>query len=574
MKSTIYCAKKLVLLTICSIVFSFSLSARSPQEVVGADSWIFDSLARVVMDSGRTDFVFYAPITLEQVRHHLDKIDQESLSKDASRHYDRLVEYMAYETSVSFGSDLLKIQSEMQLSLEGYYKTEDDIDWVYDRYCQKPLAYIPVQIVLSEYLAMSMDTRIGQTRGFQVKNDNYSNIPLEPDAFDLNFPHDYYFAMGHRFTENTGVSFIYGTMNSYFNRSLSGSVTQSEYFTGSTYADLSIYSSNFRYKLDINQFNPDRYMYSHEIAAILWDKLQVTAKESLLVYAPLELRYLAPWNVYHGFAAWKDYETRREGGESNTCDYMSLKIDFTPVKNSRFYGIFVMDQFQMPTEADDPKDCTPRGFGFQAGTEIFIPYRDGSFHVWLEGTYTDPFMYIKASPQWSLVRYSQDLMGPKQGDFYTEWYGTPWGPDTVGGEIAVGYEAEKWSLTLDCLFKACGTYSGDKVFQNYDFNWKNRDKSKESDEVAKSDDSIYKDWVYPSKDTDGYEVAKEKQGYSTPHGTNEYVTRVSLRAAAKPVKDLEVMLQPSFTYVANYGNMEGRTRQGFEIAVSVSKKLF
>ncbi|WP_407396953.1 hypothetical protein [Treponema sp.] len=573
MKSSIKCLKSLFIITIGSIILSESIYARSRQEVIPAGHWIFDGLSRIVMDSGRTDFVFYGPMTLSEIERHLSKVDYERLSDDAAVRFDQIKEYIEYETPASFGSDMLKIQAELEANLEGYYKNEEAVERVYDRYHQKPLMYIPLKITLEDYFAMSMDLRVAQTQGYKIKHKNYSNVPLAADAFDLNFPHDYYFATGHDFTDSTGLSFIFGTMASNFNRSLSGSVAQSEYFTGATYADLSVWSGNFRYKMNVSQFNPDRYMYTHEIGMLLGSKLQFTARESLFVYAPMELRYLAPWNIFHGFAAWKDYETRREGGESNTCDYMCLKLDYAPVRNTRLYGIFAMDQFQMPTEADDPDDCTPRGFGFQAGTEVFIPFGEGAFHIWLEGTYTDPYMYIKASPNWSLVRYYQDLMGPMQDDFYTEWYGTPWGPDTVGGEISIGYEnAGKWSVTLDYLFKACGEYSGDKVFRGLDWNWKDRDKSK-----AAEADSKYKDWAYPSKDYDGTpgaDDAKDKQNYRTPHGTTEYVNRIALRGTMTPAKGLSFMVQPAFTYVINSGNTEGETKKGVEIAVSVSKKFF
>lgn len=560
--------------TFLNLFLSISLFARSLQEVIPANHWIFNNLTRVVMDSDRTDFVFYGPMTLAEIDYHLNKIDYDALSEDAAFQFDRIKEYIAYETPVSFGNDILKIQNELEVNLEGYYKSEEEIERVYDRYKQKPLINIPLKIVMKDYFVMAMDSTVEQTQGYKIKHKNYFNVPLAPDAFDLNFPHEYYFATGHNFTENTGLSFIFGTMPSNFNRSLSGSVAHSEYFTGATSADLSIWSGNFRYKMYISQFNPDRYMYTHEIGLLLSSKLQITAREALLVYAPMELRFMAPWNVYHGFAAWKDYETRREGGESNTCDYFCLKVDYSLARNSRFYGVFAMDQFQMPTEANDPEDCTPRGFGFQAGSEFFVPYKDGAFHIWVEGTWTDPYMYIKASPAWSLVRYYQDLMGPMQNDFYTEWYGTPWGPDTVGGEISLGYEkSEKWSLTVDYLFKACGEYSGDKVFRNLDWNWKDLDKS--------SDQDIYTQWPYPSKENNGEkdstgnsDNAKKRQRYSTPHGVVEYVNRIALRATITPSPNLTFLVQPAFTYVINSGNLQGRIRNGFEMAVSISKKIY
>ena len=584
MKSSIYAKlnaeieKRFLILTLLSLLL-IPLHARSRQEVVPAGHWIYDSLTKIVMDAGTTDFVFYGPKTLAEIEWHLSKIDYDALSEDAAASFDKIKQYIDYETPVSFGSDILKLQAELEANLEGYYKDEEDIDRVYDRYSMKPMFSIPVKITMNDYFAMSMDAAIGQTQGYKIKYKNYSNLILAGDAIDLNFPHNYYFAAGHNFTEKTGLSFIFGTVPSNFNTSLSGSIAQSEYFTGATSADLSIWSGNFRYKMIVSQFNPDRFMYSHEIGMLLGSKLQFTARESLFVYSPLELRYLAPWNIFHGFAAWKDYETRREGGESNTCDYLCLKLDYTPVKNTRLYGVFSMDQFQMPNESADEDDCTPRGFAFQAGTEVFIPYGEGSFHLWLEGTYTDPYMYIKASPNWSLVRYYQDLVGPMEDDYYTEWYGTPWGPDTVGGQISLGYEkTDKWSLTIDYLFKACGEYSGDKIFRDLDWDWKNRDKTKFDDS---GDDHTYDKWPYPSTDNDNNadstgttDEAKDRQDYKTPHGVNEYVNRIALRGSITPKENLSFMVQPAFTYVINSGNIDGRTKKGFEIAVSIAKKFF
>ena len=100
--------------------------------------------------------------------------------------------------------------------------------------------------------------------------------------------------------------------------------------------------------------------------------------------------------------------------------------------------------------------------------------------------------------------------------------------------------------------------------------------------MASSSDSKYSKWPYPSRDNDGKvdstgssDDAKKRQEYSTPHGSHiEYVNRISLRGTLTPVENLTFMVQPSYTHVTNYGNQSGRTKSGFEIAVSVSKKFF
>ena len=97
MKSSIKSIKKKWIITIGYLFFSVSVFARSKQEVIPAGHWIFDNLTRVVMDSGRTDFVFYGPMTLAEIDWHLNKIDYESLSEDAVRSFDRSKEYISYE---------------------------------------------------------------------------------------------------------------------------------------------------------------------------------------------------------------------------------------------------------------------------------------------------------------------------------------------------------------------------------------------------------------------------------------------------------------------------------------------
>lgn len=128
------------------------------------------------------------------------------------------------------------------------------------------------------------------------------------------------------------------------------------------------------------------------------------------------------------------------------------------------------------------------------------------------------------------------------------------------------------------MFKACGEYSGDKIFRDLDWDWKNRDKTKFDDS---GDDHTYDKWPYPSADNDGKadstgttDEAKDRQDYKTPHGVNEYVNRIALRGSITPKENLTFMVQPAFTYVINSGNIDGRTKKGFEIAVSISKKFF
>ncbi len=570
--------RKILSVLVVFFVFEGFSVARSAQELVPAGSWVYDAMASLNIERGKMDFSFRAPMTIQEVRYYFDKIDSSALSEAGKVQYKRLLDFFEEGHKVSFGADLLKLNLDFEANLEAYYKTNDEIGWVYDRYKKKPFFLIPFGLSLGDYCAIEMDLNLGASKGTRMQNDNYLNLPLADVAhdFDLNFPSNVYGCTGAMITENTGFTFRLGMGETSFNRSLSGSVAESEYFTGSAYGALSIFSPNFRYEFRINQFNPDKFMYTHELSAIFFEKLQFTARESLVVFAPLELRYMVPLSIYHGLSPWRDYGTDDEtmGGESHTCDYMLLKLEWAACESLRVYGVMAMDQFQAPNESSDSNDSTPNGFGFQAGAESYIPAGKGYVHLWLEGTYTQPYMYIKGSPNWSLCRAYYENVSPTRNTPIYEWLGTPWGPDTVGGELLAGYEVpEKWSLSFGYVFKACGEYSGTKVFNKklgYDgntvsdidlHNWAYPDYkySQESDIADKSDES--------RKD------AKKRQKFSTPHGTAELYNRFSVRGMYYINTAWTFTVQPSFVVVFNSGNTKGNTETGFEIACSTNYKF-
>ncbi len=404
------------------------LFSRGKQDLVPAGSWVYDALASICIERGKTDFSFRAPLSIEEISLYLSDVDYEELSDAGKMQLARIEKYFGEEHASSFGSDILKLSADYEMNAEAYYKSEDDIDWIYDRYERKPLLFIPFALTLDDYATVQMDLKIGQNKGRMMEDDDFCNVPLVVDDFDLNFPSNAYLCTGKMITDGTGITFKLGMGEGYFNRSLSGSVAESEYFTGSAYGSLALYSKNLRYEMKINQFNVDKFMYTHELGFILFDKLQITLRESLLAYSSMELRYMVPLSIYHGLSPWRDYGTDDEtqGGESHTCDYMALKFDFTPCRSLRTYGVVVMNQFQMPNESSDENDTTPSSLGYQLGAESFVPAGDGYLHFWLEGTYTEPYMYIKGSPNWSLCRAYLENVSPSRNDPIYEWYGTPW----------------------------------------------------------------------------------------------------------------------------------------------------
>ncbi|MBP5176547.1 MAG: hypothetical protein ILP07_11650 [Treponema sp.] len=542
----------LVFLTVTGFIFA---SPRGKQELVNSDSWIYGALTALSMESGRSCMADETPITIGEIESILLEVEREKLSAAGQAQYDRIVGYIAHGgLSVSMG--LLSFGVDPELNLEGYYKSNDDLDWVYDRYYKQPIVSAPVTFMAGDYFTMGMEVELSMNHCAFNRDDNYLNIPISSlGDLDINFPHFAYGSTGIMLNENTGVNLRAGLGTQSIGRALTGSIMMSEYFTDASYLNLEIFSPFFRYNMNVTEFNVDKYLYTHRFNVRFFKKLQFTVMESMLVNAPLELRFLNPLTIFHGTAAWEDYG----GHEIRISDYLCLGINYVPVPYLRIYGQFAMNQWQTIYERTNwPNDTTPNSLAFQLGTELFYPISEGYLHAWIEGVYTDPYMYIKEGPNWSLVRTYRENVGDM--DPIYEWLGSSFGPDTIAGKLSAGYEVPgKWNVGASYLFAACGEYSGSKVFTEA-LNWGG---------VNRYDEDL-DEWVYPNADkpTQGFDEAKRRQSWLAPHGTPEFINQITLSGGWNPTDYLSLSAQPSLVFVFNRNNIEGNFEIGWEFALS------
>lgn len=553
----------------------FSASAgtrRGKQDLVLCGSWVYDSLTAIAMECGTVNLSDRAPLTINEILLYVEELDRDSLSEAGKAHYDAVMHYVNEELpaaelgEISFSADPV-------FSAEGQYKSNDSLEWIFDRYERSPFLSAPVRIEALDVFSMYMDVVLRQNRGIRLHNDNYTNIPLEASDMDINFPDDAYVSTGIALGKQTFVNFRAGINSQSIGRTSMGSLIWSEYLTGASSASLCIYNPDFRWTMNVTEFNVDKYMYSHGFDLRLFKKLSLSAMESVYVNAPFELRYMNPFTVYHGMSAWKDYDP--DNAATHVSSYFSLKFNFVPCRFLRFYGLWAMDQFQTSYEIKHwPDDVTPNAMAWQLGAESYIPLDDGYLHAWLEGYYAEPYMYIKESPNWTFVRTYRENIGD-MAVFY-EWVGSPLGPDTVAGELNLGYESrKKWSVTATYLFMARGEYSGTKIFENISWGGDKTDfdYTGETDADGDGHPDDLAEWAYPDKKGQGHDEAKRRQSFKTPHGTPEYVNRISLRAEYRLNDAVTFRAQPGYVFVFNNDNKSGRFEQGFEFAFTTTLRI-
>ena len=549
--------------------------ARGGQELVNAGSWVYDAFAAMAVESGTVDFSDQAPLSVDELRTYLDEIDYDILSPAGKTLYRKVVGYFD-DNDLSLKTDIIQLGIRPEMNLEGYYKFNDELDWVYGRYDKKPLLYAPVFLNLMDYATLGMDLEVGINKKQMQKKDDYTNVPLGVDQINTDFPRTGYLSTGFKFTDKTGVNLRVGMGEQDVGRTLTGSIIHSRYLTGTSWANLEIFNPNIRYNMNVTQLNVDKYMYTHRFDFRFFDRLSVSVQESTLAFSPLELRFLNPLTIFHGMHDWKDYYPAENpyGWDESACAYLAIKASYALTNNVRIYGLYAQDQLQLPNESGGD-DTTPNALGFQLGAESFIPLAEGYLHARAEGYYATPYLYIKESPNWSMMRsYTENIGYSDPEDALYEWIGSPFGPDTAAAKLAVGYEVPgRWSLTATGLFMARGEMSGSKVFDGR--SWHGRERTNfVSPNLSNWD---VQTWAFPNAKTQGTNEAKARQKQSTPSnyhdGATEYVLNAALKLTYEPFDYLSVQVQPSYTYVMNSGNVEGETRHGPELSVSIKIRI-
>ena len=561
--------KKKITLSLLLIASSLSfVFARGAQELVRSGHWVYDAVTAITLEAGIRNFADCAPLTISEIKSYLSEIDYDSLSASGKKQWNRIQSYFD-ETNISFSSDLISLSAEPSVNLEGYYKTNDDIDWVYDRYSRNHLIDIPLTISVKDYVTLGTEIHLSENKGMSLHNDNYTNIPSKETEVDVNFPEYGYLSTGYKFSEKTGISFQLGMGEQSIGRTETGSIILSDYMTGASYGKLALYSPNFKYTYDVIQLNVDKYMYFHEFDARFFKKFTFTFLEATLTNAPLELRYMNPLTIFHGSAPWRDYDS----DDAHNGEFMGLRLEWTPVRYLRLFGTFAMNQYQVPYEKRDFADSlTPNSLGGQGGFEAMIPAFDGYINIAAEGYYAQPTLYIKQSPDWSFFRTYTDNIG--DNSVFYEWTGSPFGPDTIAGELSVGYENPGvWSVDLIYLFLCQGNYAEKSIF--YDEASKTWYSSTDGDnDDISGDDHTPDNWPYPTT-TNG--KASDEQ---TPTGVAKYTHRISVRGKWQATDWLSFTFQPSFVAILNNtGSSEnavhekGNNEFGFEAAFSMKLSI-
>ena len=569
--------------------FVFAYGIYGTQQLIQGDHWLLEALELIGTEQKNALLINTSPISVEEIRIQMKKIDYESLSENAKALYDRMEEYIERRRGFKkIGAFTFALN--IKANPEILYKSNNEIDWSFatdytgskgygasSNYSGnrdvKTLLALPLYFDFGDTFFMEAEPFFKKNYWGFSKANNFLNIPFSSSELEFLIPTNAYINIGKAF-DGWGFNFFVAKEGLCIGRTQTGSVLYNSTFQTDAVFQMNLYSPRFKYNLNIAEVDRKKYFYLHYIDLLPFNWLRLGVLEGTLVNAAFDLRYLNPLMTMHSFGSWNDYcspEEKAKYNEANVCAYFGFDFDISPLRYLRFYGLYAQNELQSFLELDKNPDNVgnyyPDSFAFQFGSEVNIPaWKNGYWKGSIEAVYASPYCYIKQSPSWSLHKERLDMNSSTKLPV-ASWVGTPFGPDSISVQGKLQYiSGDKWNASVDYIFVAHGEKSFG-IFQE------------------KDSDGWYK--YYPAakwlQKGSGL-TAEEKKALSEklraearnllPSGIVSFTNTVTARGLYKVNRNFSFEGKVSYTFIFNHKNVKNAFAHGVELALSGSWSLF
>lgn len=449
------------------LAIGFSQVVNDSQLIKG-NHWIYDSLEILSQETKNAIFLDTRPISVGELKFYLSQIDFEKLSHSGKSLYKKAESFLFTTKYIGKNSNgkIIPKESATRLSIglklnpELYARTNENVDSTITYYYKDWPITVPFIFGVAENVALEFDYLYnGKNYTASKAQNSFTNFATDSSQREFEYPK---YAYGNIYTNqgNWGLSATFGKEGFSIGNTKLGSVIYNSTFETDFYSTISTYSSNFKYNLIFSQVERNKFLYLHNFNFILWEKLKLGLTEGCLLDGPFEAKYLNPAMILHSFYAGFKYSENdplnRYDLDNHYCSYLGVTLDFYPIDNMRLYALWAQNELQLGGELNsDSGKMLPDSIGLQLGIDYSLPDNFNGYYLFnIEGLYTTPYLYVKQSPDWSLIHYRIDYLG---GAIVPSWIGSPFGPDTFALTCSAIYEKpQKWSCGFEYLLTMKG----------------------------------------------------------------------------------------------------------------------
>lgn len=509
------------------VLFAYNNNA---QKIYGTDSELYEAVNFLYLSEGRTEAFNSGPWSADELNKMLLSLDYASLNKTQKNIYDRVksklnlkseIKESEYNYTLMHSGDVPKIvdlkvvQKEkadifrfsLSAAFEMYTHTNTNKQfvgknsWNYNFLKQKPLVGLSLEFFPGDNFYTFFELTIGnylhtQFSEFGDKHFHTNILGLQDvtrfnlNDMDLNIPYRAFIAAGgehwsiqlgrDRLSWGPGVvsNFVVGDNLKYHNM-LRAAVYYDEfkytfllsffphpqnYATSKTHYTWGV-SPNHQYDV----FNGINMFMAHRIEWKLFnDKFKIALTEGVMYQSAtnfIDLQILNPVMFFH------DLYMR-----SNANSILSLELEYSPIKSLNIYTSIVCDEIAGFGESKPgvAANANPNALGYMLGVKYVNPIHRGIFYSSVEGTFTDPYLYLRDA---GMENSGDAVHDQKEGEYginYVvafrnltpssivydeEFLGYKFGGDAIVCNINAGYKIyDEWNVEGNLFYMAHGTH--------------------------------------------------------------------------------------------------------------------
>lgn len=552
--------KKIVLSIFTFLIISSFFQAHSQvlndAQLLKPGNWIYESMQDLSTENRKSIFLDTQPISVGELKFYLSKINYESLSESGKSLYSKVEKYLYTSNTIIFPKDSASKFSANLISTPEYYiRTNKTVPSTMKIFYKNYSLEIPIKFGFAENLAFQLNLFFGKDRDGYLSPTSFTNIPFSEQEFAYEYPRFAYGNIG-KFFSNWGFSATLGKEGFSIGNTKLGSIIYNSSFETDSYSVFSAYSENIKYNLIISQVDAERFVYLHNFNMKLFSNLKFSITEGGLHAGPFQLRYLTPTMILHSFYSVSDFNSKQYSNISGYSSYLGASVEYVPVKNLRLYLLYAQNELQLQSELESSYGKTiPDSFGFQVGFDYIIPHKNENFlKINLESIYNTPFLYLKPSPEISLIKYEGAF---SENANSVNYIGSPLGSDVFAVNFSLDYKkSRKWTVGFSNLLTIKGEINEETIFITH------------NDTPAYYPSIIYKLGLVSAENAISFARSKKLTG------TLQYRNDTSISYEYFFSEKLEIATEVVYTFIINHKNVQGDFKQGFEFKFAISHKFF
>lgn len=541
-------------------------------QIIDGRHWIYDYFNTLSLELKHSNFTTNTPVTAGELKLYFKGFDRDKLSESGKRVYDSAEQFLFSQKNLFPGKNF-QTGIGIKAAPELCYKSNEQIDWDCNYYHYDNPISMQLDVGIANYFSMGGNYFFGKNYQYSNDPDNFTNIPLSFYEIEFIFPRFTYGSLGAVF-DKWGFNLNIGKEGLTIGNTRTGSIIYNNTFESEGYVQLTVFSDYLKYTMETIEISPEKFLYWHQIDVKLFDKIKLGAMEGALINESFEIRFMNPLMVYHSYSFWKNYASEIEDyyyNEGRCCSYLGLTFEVNPINFLRIYGLYAMNEIQMPNEHHGRWLSYPDSLGGQLGAELKIPSSYGGYwDASLEAVYCSPYLYIKQSPDWSLYKTRVDMITRKN---VNSWIGSPFGPDSFSINAEFGYEQPgKWSAGFKYLLALHGENS---------FNLFDKEKYTKNVTIEGENGTIWTYYPYAkyvlaedANNSKGMDNAVAEGRNKWISGCCEYKNQFTINGSYNITKKMKVQGEFVYSFVFNARNVNDNFQQGIQTAISFEYRFF